>query len=293
MTGPSARFVSVIVPHYDDFDNLRRCLDCLRAQNWPDDRFEIIVADNNSPGGIDAVRRIAGDARVVHAAEQGAGPARNSGAAVARGDMVAFIDSDCSAEKDWLSEGIAALARFDYAGGRVVTSVEDASRLTPSEAYEAVFAFDFKRYIEKHRYSGSGNLFVPRKIFEQVGGFRAGVAEDMDWCWRANAMGFRLGYAPGAIVHHAARRQWSELKRKHDRMLQEEIRLERERPGWRLRWTARTLAMAGSPLLHWVRVMRSPRLPGARAKLRGIAGLALIRGYRSYRMLSLLARHRV
>jgi GT2 family glycosyltransferase len=292
MDQPPPHFVSVVVPHYNDLDNLGRCLDRLRGQSWPADRVEIIVADNNSTGGLAAVQAIAHDLRAVSAPEQGAGPARNAGAAVAKGEVLAFIDSDCLADRDWLAQGLAALERFDYAGGQVITTIADPARITPSEAYEAVFAFDFRRYIEKRGFAGSGNLFVPRRVFEQVGGFRAGVAEDIDWCRRANAMGFRLGYAPDAIVHHAARRRWSELKHKHDRILRETIRLERERPGWQPRWIVRALAIAGSPLLHWIRVVRSPRLPGARAKLRGIAGLALIRGYRSYRMLSLLGRRR-
>lgn len=281
-------FVSVIVPHYNDLDNLVRCLAALRQQSWPADRLEIIVADNNSAGGVAAVEALGSGARVVAAPEQGAGPARNRAAADAAGEVFAFIDSDCVAERDWLAEGVAALGRFDYAGGQVVTTVADADAITASEAYEAVFAFDFERYIEKRRFSGSGNLFVPRRIFAAVGGFRAGVAEDMDWCWRANAMGYRLGYAPAAIVRHAARRRWSELARKHDRMLREEILLARERRGWRLRWIARALAIGASPLLHWVRVVRSPRLRGGRAKLRGLAGLLRIRAYRSCRMLSLL-----
>src|SRR5471032_2792442 len=90
-------FVSVVIPHYNDLDNLTICLQRLRRQSWPSDRFEVIVADNNSTCGIEAVRRIAPDIRVVPAAEQGAGPARNAGVAVARGDVLAFIDSDCAA----------------------------------------------------------------------------------------------------------------------------------------------------------------------------------------------------
>jgi GT2 family glycosyltransferase len=187
--------VSVIVPHYNDLDHLRQGLDALRRQTLPRERFEIIVADNNSAGGIAAVERIAPDVMVLPAPEQGAGPARNAGVAVARGTYLAFIDSDCIADKDWLCEGIAALERYDYVGGQVLTDVGDPEHITPAEAYEAVFAFNFKKYIEKDKFSGSGNLFVPKAIFARVGGFRAGVSEDMDWCRRANAMGYRLGYA--------------------------------------------------------------------------------------------------
>lgn len=277
-----------MIPHYNDLDNLVLCLESLRRQHWPSGRFEIVVADNNSTGGVAAVAAVARGARVIHAAEQGAGPARNAGAAAARGDVFAFLDADAVAEPNWLSAGVAALDRFDYAGGRVVVTTRPAAAMSPSEAYEAVFAYDFRKYVEQEHYSGTGNLFVPREVFERVGGFRTGVAEDMDWCWRANALGYRIGYAEDAVVHIAARQRWAELKAKFDRMEREHLLLYRGRPGWQAHWLWHAAMVAGSPFVHWLRVVRSPRLGGMRAKLLGIVGLAMIRYYRVYRMLALL-----
>jgi GT2 family glycosyltransferase len=162
--------------------------------------------------------------------------------------------------------------------------------VTPAEAFEAVFAFDFKKYVETDKFAGSGNLFVRRSVFEKVGGFRAGVSEDVDWCRRANALGFQLGYAPGAIVHHAARQEWSDLTRRWDRMMSEDIRSAMELPGWRLRWLAHASKVAMSPLVHWLPVLCSRRLVGPRAKWLALLGLLRIRAYRSYRMLWLFAR---
>jgi GT2 family glycosyltransferase len=289
MLEPAAPLVSVIIPHYNDLDHLEHCLEALRRQTLWQERYEVIVADNNSVGGVQAVERIAGDAIVVPAPEQGAGPARNAGAAAARGAVLAFIDSDCLADRNWLSEGISALEHFDYVGGQVITKIGQPKEMTPAEAVEAVFAFNFKKYIEKDGFSGSGNLFVPKAIFERVGGFRAGVSEDIDWCRRANALGYRLGYAERAIVFHSARREWRELQRKWDRILAETIGLARERSGWRLRWIFYAAIVGASPLAHWFTVVRSPRLVGPRAKYCGLVGLVRIRIYRSYRMLYLLA----
>jgi GT2 family glycosyltransferase len=288
MADPVARFVSVVVPHYNDLQNLERCIESLRLQTFPREHFEVVVADNNSPGGVVAVERLAPDVTVVSAPEQGAGPARNAGAAAAQGTHLVFIDSDCFADENWLREGVTALDRFDYVGGRVITTVRDPKRLTAAEAFEIVFAFDFRKYIQKDKFSGSGNLFVPKLVFDQVGGFRGGVAEDIDWCHRANALGFRLGYAERAIVYHAARREWSELIRRWDRVMVEMIRLAQERPGWRLRWVMYTIVVGLSPLVHWVHVLRSPRLINFTAKCLGVIGLLRIRSYRCYGMMRLL-----
>jgi GT2 family glycosyltransferase len=288
MADPHDPLVSVVIPHYNDLQNLANCLDSLRRQTYPRGQYKVIVADNNSAGGVAAVERTAPDVTVIAAPDQGAGPARNAGAAAATGSHLAFIDSDCVADNDWLLEGIAALAQYDYVGGRVITTVNDADRLSPAEAFEAVFAFDFETYIRKDKFSGSGNLFVPKTIFDQVGGFRAGVAEDIDWCHRANALGFRLGYAERAIVYHAARREWSELTKRWDRVMVEMLRLAMERPGWRRRWAVYAAAVGVSPLAHWVRIVRSRRLEGLGAKSRGLLGLFRIRSYRSYRMMRIL-----
>jgi glycosyltransferase involved in cell wall biosynthesis len=284
-TDCGAPFVSVVIPHYNDLENLARCLDLLERQTWPRDSFEVIVADNNSRCGLETVRAIAGGAIVVPAPIQGAGPARNAGVAAARGDILAFIDSDCFAEPGWLAAGVAALGTYDYVGGEVVTDVADPGRMSIAEAYEAVFAFRFRKYIEQDRFSGTGNLFVPRAVMERTGPFRAGVSEDKEWCHRANAAGFRLGYAGEAVVAHPARRTWRELAAKWDRVVAESYKLECEKPLGQLRWIVRIIATAASPLPHAAVVVRHKRLEGPANKLKGIAGLIAVRLYRSWRMM--------
>ena len=105
---PGVGLVSVIVPHLDDYDNLDTCLRLLQAQSFPGDRTEIIVVDNGSSRGFEAVRRLVGSrGKVIEAAERGAGPARNAGVRASRGDALAFIDSDCRPDKRWLEEGLS------------------------------------------------------------------------------------------------------------------------------------------------------------------------------------------
>src|ERR1700729_1481424 len=116
---PGVGLVSVIVPHLDDYDSLDTCLELLQAQSFPSDRTEIIVADNGSSRGFDAVRRVVGSrGRVIEVAERGAGPARNAAVRASRGEALAFIASDCRPDERWLEEGLAELSQADFVGGR-------------------------------------------------------------------------------------------------------------------------------------------------------------------------------
>lgn len=286
----SAPFVSVIIPHFNDLVGLGSCLDGLRRQTWPADRLEIVVADNNSACGIEAVRAAAAGCRVVPAPVQGAGPARNAAIAEARGDILALIDSDCLPDPRWIEEGVAALRGFDFIGGQVVTTATEPAAPLPVEAFEIVFNFDFRHYIEDLRFTGTGNMFVWRKVFASVGPFRSVVSEDVEWSHRAGNAGFRIGYAERAVVMHPARRDWESLQRRWARMTEERAALERERSGWPLRWVIKALAMPLSVPPHAVRVLRHPRLPGWRARLAAIGILARLRLWRMRAMLRAVRR---
>jgi glycosyltransferase involved in cell wall biosynthesis len=273
--------VSVIIPHYNDLDNLRRCLRLLEDQTLPRDAFEIVVADNNSRYGLGELERACGTiARVVPASIQGAGPARNAAIAASRGTTLAFTDSDCRPSPTWLERGAAALTTADMVGGRVEVIVEDETHLSPVEAFERVFAFNFKRYVEELGFCGGANMFVSRAIFDRVGPFRAKVTEDMDWGKRASAAGFRWRYAPEAVVSHPARRTWPELKKKLRRRAREDFAIAVEEPNGRFLWFVRSIAILASPLAHWIKVVRSDKLDTTGQRLKAIVVLFRVRFWR-------------
>jgi glycosyltransferase involved in cell wall biosynthesis len=274
-------FVSVVIPHYRDLKGLDRCLTALQAQTYDPQRVEIIVADNASPEGAEAVAAaIQGRAKLVVVTDRGAGPARNGGVAISTAPVLAFTDSDCVPEPQWLATGVAALDRFEVVGGRVKVLVEDPARMTPEEAFESVFAFDFKTYIEKKGFTGAGNLFCSRETFDQVGAFRVGLSEDVEWSRRATATGARLGYEPQAVVGHPARSNWGDLRNKWKRLNFETFGLMAGQPRRRSRWLARSLLLPASAVAHTPKVLMSPELPGVREKLGALGVLYRLRLWR-------------
>lgn len=280
--------ISVIIPHYRDLAGLRLCLSALARQSYPREAIEIVVADNNSPEGeAEVARAIAGRARLVVVTEKGAGPARNGGVSASTGEILAFIDSDCVPEADWIAEGVKGLAGHDFIGGRVKVLVDDPLRMTPAEAFERVFGFDFKAYITKKGFTGSGNMFCRRTVFEAVGGFRTGVSEDVEWSHRARAAGYRLGYVPRAVVGHPARRSWPELVGKWRRVNAETYGLACQR-GQLLGWTFRAAALPASALAHSPRVLTSAELETFSQRLAALGVLYRLRLWRFTDSLRLL-----
>jgi GT2 family glycosyltransferase len=272
---------SIIVPHYNDLVLLDACLSALNGQTVPRSEYEIIVADNASPCGIDAVRAVVRDrAKLVEVHETGAGPARNGGAVQALGRVLAFTDCDCVPEPGWLGAGLVALDASDIVGGRMVVLVDQGRPLTPTEAFELVFAFDNQRYVEQKHFTVTANLFVRKSDFDRVGPFRTGVSEDQEWCLRARNMGLRICYAEAAVVGHPARHSWADFLRKWRRIVDEQYQITREWRFGRTRWLLKTWALPFSVAAHIPRLLGTPVLKNRSDRLAALSALLRIRLWR-------------
>lgn len=282
--------VSVIIPHLNQPEHLARCLDALAAQTYPADRFEVIVVDNGSRALPEWVRDRG--VRLEREAEPGPGPARNRGVGVARGEVFAFIDADCLAAPGWLAAMVAALTEAGegcLVGGDVRVGCVDPGRMTAVEAYETVFAYRQEEYIAKKGFSGAGNLMVRRADFARIGPFPGiEVAEDRVWGRRAGALGYRIVYAAAGVVFHPARPSVEDILVKWGRTIDHDF-AEWQAAGRGLAaWCARALAVAVSPVVDGLRIVRSNRLKGLRPRALAALALARIRLWRARRMLSLV-----
>lgn len=273
--------VSVVIPHYNDLASLSLCLAALERQTFAPEYREIIVADNASPQGMEAVAEVvANRARLVVVSQKGAGPTRNGGVAASRGEILAFIDSDCVADPQWLAQGVEMISRYDIIGGRVDVLVGDPAQITETEAFECVFAFDIERYVTRKGFAATCNLFCTRRTFDSVGPFRVGISEDVEWCHRATQKGFRIEYAPNVLVGHPARRTWDELKRKWIRINAETHALTMQRNWGRLKWVLICLALPFSALAHTPKVIASDKLQGIRPRMIALKVLYRLRFWR-------------
>jgi glycosyltransferase involved in cell wall biosynthesis len=281
--------ISVVIPHLNQPAMLARCLQSLQeGKRRPD---EIVVVDNGSARMPEEVCAAVPGVRLLQETTPGPGPARNRGVAASSGEVLAFIDADCLADPGWLAAAEAALAdpAAQILGGDVRIAYADPARLTLLEAYESIYAYRMDRYIAREGFTGTGNLVVRREILAAVGPFAGlSVAEDRDWGQRATAMGYRIRYVAAMKVYHPARLHFSEMKSKWDRHTAHDYVAARKRPAGRLRFLAKTLAMALSPLAEIPRILTSDRIAGLRNRALAFAGVLRTRLYRTRVMAGLL-----
>ena len=283
--------MSVIIPHLNQSDALETCLESLDRQTVDNSFFEIIVVDNGSVLPVESIIARHSRARLLRESIPGPGPARNRGVMAAIGDILCFMDADCQAHPDWLRNAFHALSsssKNTILGGDVQI-LRDDTAFTAIEAYESVFAYRQRRYIEKHGFSVMANLVVRRTDFDQVGPLRGiEVAEDLDWGLRARAAGFTCRYMADMIVFHKARQSFGELRLKWDRHIQHSFNMARGKRWWKVRWIARAFAVAISPLVSAIQVVTTERIHGISTRFKALAVLFSLRAYRAWRMVTSL-----
>jgi O-antigen biosynthesis protein len=200
--------VSVVVASYNAERTLTNCLDSLERLNYPD--YEVILVDD---GSTDATPQIAlKHARVRyfrHEKNLGLSTARNTGIAAATGEIVAFTDSDCRADGDWLYYLVGGLLGSEFAaiGGPNLLPPEDslvaaAVMVSPGGPAHVMLTDRQAEHIP------GCNMAFYKSVLAQIGGFdpiyhQAG--DDVDICWRLQQAGYKIGFSPAAFVWHYRR----------------------------------------------------------------------------------------
>jgi len=164
---------TVVVPVHNTAGHLERCIAALRAQAYSHSQFEILMVENNSTdASADILARAAG-IRVLTETKQGSYAARNRALREARGDLLAFTDSDCAPEPGWLQAIDRALGD---PGLQVVLGCRRPARDTglirlladyENKKDERVFS----SHTRELYYGFTNNMGVRRATFEKYGPF--------------------------------------------------------------------------------------------------------------------------
>jgi GT2 family glycosyltransferase len=198
--------VSVVVATYNGGATLRETLSALARLSYPD--YEVIVVDDGSTDDSGAIAEEFGF-RVIRTPNEGLAAARNRGLAAAGGDLVAYLDDDAYPDPEWLQYLAAEFLDGGFAGvggpnlpvsGDGV--VADCVAAAPGGPTQVLLTDREAEHIP-----GCNMVFV-RSALEAIGGFDSrfrAAGDDVDVCWRLQEKGWKLGFAPAAVVWHHRR----------------------------------------------------------------------------------------
>jgi glycosyltransferase involved in cell wall biosynthesis len=199
--------VSVVVASYNGARTLKACLDSLMRLNYPD--YEVILVDDGSTDGTQEIATHYKDLHYIRQTNHGLSVARNTGIAAATGGIVAFTDSDCRADEDWIYYLVGDLinSRFAGIGGHNFLPPEDspvaaAVLVSPGGPAHVMLNDRVAEHIP------GCNMAFYKWALQEIGGFdpiftKAG--DDVDACWRLQQRGYRIGFNPAGFVWHYRR----------------------------------------------------------------------------------------
>lgn len=198
--------MSVIIPSFNRAQDLGDCLQALSKQRSGQGEYEVIVVDDGSSDNTEdlvAGLGLAYPVPLLYKQQSNLGPAsaRNLGARCARGDVLAFTDSDCVPSLTWI-ERLIRWASLHPDSAAVEGSVFPLGEVTPSS--RVIVADGPGCFL-------SANMAFRREAFVRLGGFdqdfRFACCEDLDLAYRALEQDFNIDFDADLLVYHKVTRR--------------------------------------------------------------------------------------
>ena len=219
-----SNFISIIIPVLNDPKGLRDTISTLIENNKAIKNFEILVCNDGSGSKeskeINRLIKKYNYIKIINIVpNQGSYNARNEGIKVAKGNIIAFLDSGVFVQKGWYEEVNKNIENYDYLAGNVKVPLKWAK--TPGEIYDAITAFPVKNLLQAYHFGVTANLVIKKNIISKVGSFdrRLRSGGDLDFGARIYRYGIKQVYLKNLKVLHKPR-DLKEAKIKAKRVLQ-------------------------------------------------------------------------
>ena len=203
-------FITIIIPVFNDNENLLNCLHAIEKQTVSKEDYEVIVIDNGGAQDPFSVAKKFENVRVVKEIKPGSYAARNRGINEARGEMLAFTDADAIPDVRWIEKGVdifIGTPNCGFVAGRIDVFAKKLNQPNPVERYEILVSHNQKNYVALQQFGATANLFTSKTIIRKVGNFDGNLKSggDLEWGQRVASYGFKVVYADDVIVRHPAR----------------------------------------------------------------------------------------
>ncbi len=202
-------FVSIVVLNYNGKDLTPKCIESLKKIEYPKNKYEIIVADNNSEdNSIKEIRKKFPKIKIIELYKNyGYAKGNNLVVKYCKGDYIVFLNQDIIVDKNWLKELMKkALSKKEI---KVVGSKNVDKKTNDINTIGGYFTLTGGGTVEKNLkgvelgYACGSSILIEKKLFEELGGFDEEYFmynEEVDFCWRAWLMGHKVVLAEEAVV---------------------------------------------------------------------------------------------
>jgi glycosyltransferase involved in cell wall biosynthesis len=217
--------LSIIICSYNRASYISDALTSLYVQSSGLDDFEVIIVDNNSTDNTKEVyaqwrqTNTNGQFTFISETKQGASFARNTGAAIAKGEWVCFVDDDAVATTDYVKNIIKHIQDQPFIvgfGGRIIPKYIPAEPKWMSYYVSSLVGnFDYAPTacaFENGKYPLESNMIVKKSVYDQIGGFNVNLpgvvgtlrigGEGKELFYKIIALGHTIYYDPSICVHH-------------------------------------------------------------------------------------------
>lgn len=216
---------SIVIPTYNRPRQIDNCLQAITQLRFSRDRFEVVVVNDGSQTRLDDVCRKFDsliDLTLINQQHAGRSVACNTGAALAKGNCLAFTDDDCMPAPDWLQklESHLLSSPGSMIGGQTINAIPENLYSSTSQLLISYLYSYYNRIPDQARFLAGNNLAVPRDRYQSIGGMNIalsliGGAEDRELFDRWIHYGYPAIYAAEAIVYHAHSMRLRNFLRQH------------------------------------------------------------------------------
>ena len=214
-----AQSVSIIIPTFNGASRIGKCLNALLPQVAGRDAEILVVNDGSTDNTADVVGHYSG-IRLITQTNAGPGAARNRGVLEARGTIILFTDDDCVPMQDWLDAMIGPFEDPEVVGVRGVYRTHQerlAARFVQIEyedRYRLMSNLDRIDFVDTYSAAFRRDRFLEMSGYDTS--FPVACAEDIELSYRMSARGWKMKFAPAAIVYHThPDTLWRYLKKKY------------------------------------------------------------------------------
>jgi GT2 family glycosyltransferase len=200
-----AKSASIIIPTFNGSVRIGNCLDALMAQVAGRDIETLVIDDGSTDNLADAVGRYP-EVRLISQANAGPAAARNRGAREAQGKILLFTDDDCVPLPGWLDAMLEPFSDLDVVGAKGIYRTRQRSLIARFVQIEYEDKYRMMARLPGIDFIDTYSAAFLRPRFLEMNGydtsFPVACAEDIELSYRMSARGWKMKFAPAAIVYH-------------------------------------------------------------------------------------------